>query len=127
MMMLVASSAFAADVTGKWNATVQGPQGPVELVFDLKADGDKVSGAVGVAQMPGTAITDGKVKGNELTFKLPFPAGPAGGGAPGAAPPTIVIDYKGKVDGDTIDFTSTIAGAPGGPPVVTEFKANRAK
>jgi hypothetical protein len=39
-----ASSALAADVTDRWNAAIAAQQGNVELVFDLKSEGGKVTG-----------------------------------------------------------------------------------
>jgi hypothetical protein len=134
-LALFALPALAADsLTGKWSGTVQGGQGnDVPLVFDLKADGMKVTGTVTVTGgaaggMPATAITDGKIEGDKVSFKLPFSMGPAGGGGGGggAAPP-IVITYEGTLNGDELMIKSTFPGFGGGEPTVSEFTAKRVK
>jgi hypothetical protein len=71
--LLLAFSAFAADVTGTWNFEVNTDAGNGSPKFVLKQDGDKItgtySGALGEAKVTGT------VKGNEVT--LEFNAGAA--------------------------------------------------
>ncbi len=39
-----ALSVLAADVTGTWKATAEGPNGTMERTFVLKAEGDKLTG-----------------------------------------------------------------------------------
>ena len=41
--LAVAGVALAADPTGKWEATVETPRGEVTTVFDLTADGEKLT------------------------------------------------------------------------------------
>lgn len=68
--LILAVSAFAADVSGKWKATMQGPDGNgMELTFNFKVDGTKLTGTV-TSQMGDMAITDGKVDGNTITFTV---------------------------------------------------------
>ena len=44
-LALMATTLFAADVTGKWTAEVEGRNGQKRTqTFDLKTDGDKVTG-----------------------------------------------------------------------------------
>src|SRR5687767_616509 len=43
--------AAAPAIDGKWNATVDGGQGPMELVFDLKSAGEKLTGNLSMAMM----------------------------------------------------------------------------
>ncbi len=62
--------AFAADVTGKWKATTQSPDGQsMQLTFNLKQDGEKLTGAV-ESQMGEMPISDGKVTGDAITFTV---------------------------------------------------------
>lgn len=65
---LAASSLFAADLTGKWVAKMQTPNGDTrEMVMKLKADGEKLTGTVG--GMRGDAeITDGKISGDDVSW-----------------------------------------------------------
>jgi hypothetical protein len=62
--------AFAADVTGKWKARTEGPDGSqMDIVFDFKVDGDKLSGtATGpMGEMP---ISQGKLDGDNISFTV---------------------------------------------------------
>lgn len=59
MLALLAASALAADVAGKWTGTQQGREGrTMEITLNLKAEGAALSGTMG-SQMGETAITDG--------------------------------------------------------------------
>lgn len=111
-------------VTGKWNATVNAAQGPINLVLDLKPEGEKLTGTITVtgAEIPPMAITDGSIKGNDFAFKSSFSAGPDAGGMP-----PIVIDYKAKLNGDDLAIVSSVSMGPGTEPMVNEFTAKRAK
>ncbi|MBY0504982.1 MAG: hypothetical protein K2X03_13805 [Bryobacteraceae bacterium] len=68
VLALAASALFAADVTGKWVAKMQTPNGDTrDMVMKLKADGDKLTGTVG--GMRGDAeITDGKIAGDDVSW-----------------------------------------------------------
>jgi len=67
-LVLAATSMFAADLTGKWVAKMQTPNGDTrEMVMNLKADGEKLTGTVG--GMRGDAeITDGKIAGDDVSW-----------------------------------------------------------
>ncbi len=69
MVFVLAVSAFAADVAGKWTSSFDGPDGKMEIVFNFKVDGDKVSGSV-TTPHGDMAITDGTVKGDDITFTV---------------------------------------------------------
>ena len=67
---LVAACA-AADVTGKWKATMEGGGGPGEdMVFTFKQEGTKLTGVVSGGPMGEMPITEGKVEGNNISFVL---------------------------------------------------------
>lgn len=122
--MILLSSPAWADLTGKWTASVDSPMGgeQIQLEFDLKADGNALSGSVAAAGMPLGTITDGKIDGSDVSFKLPMTMM----GAPEGAP-SIVIDYTGKLEGDELALVSTFSGGPGGEAMVTELTAKRAQ
>ena len=94
---------WAADVTGKWTAEVQGRGGnTMTVTMNLKADGNALTGTVS-GRNGDTDISDGKIDGNNLAF-------------------TVVREfngnqfkqnYKGTLDGDTIHFTVTMEGGQG--------------
>ncbi|MBI1764898.1 MAG: hypothetical protein HYR56_26100 [Acidobacteria bacterium] len=110
--------AWAADVNGKWTAEVPGRQGAMQtMTMTFKAEGSKLTGTVS-GQQGDTAISDGKVEGNDISFTVvrEFNGN------------SIKQVFKGKLAGDEIKFTRSTEGAPGGqarPPV--EFTAKRAK
>ena len=68
-MLVLSSIAFCADVTGKWKATLQGQNGTMEIVYDFKMDGSKLTGTV-ASPRGETPISDGKVEGNEISFVI---------------------------------------------------------
>lgn len=89
MALMLAVSAFAADVTGKWKATTEGPNGQMELTFDLKTDGDKVTGTA-TGPMGDMPITEGSLKGDQITFTV--------------ATDQFKVVHKGKVSGDEMQL-----------------------
>src|SRR5215813_954309 len=89
------TAVWAADVTGKWTAQVPGQNGQTrETTFNLKADGDKLTGTVSGRQGD-TPISDGKVSGDDISFTV----------VRNFQGNDIKLVYKGKVKGDEIAFT----------------------
>ena len=107
--------AYAADISGKWVAQVQGQGGQTrEQTFTFKVEGSKLTGTVSGMQGAENPISDGKIAGNDVSF-------------------TVVANfngnevkslYKGTVAGDEIKFTRTREGGNRPP---QEFTAKRAK
>ena len=102
---------LAADVTGKWTTTISTQIGELAYTYEFKVDGEKLTGKA-KSQFGDLDITDGKIKGDEITFveTVEFNGGP------------IRIEYKGKVVGDEIKFTRQVADF-----ATEEFVAKRAK
>ncbi len=77
----------SANVTGKYNWTFEGPQGDMEFTFDLKQEGNKITGTV--SGFGGdNEISDGTVsKDGAITFKVSRDFG----GRP------MVTTYTGKI------------------------------
>ncbi|QOY90538.1 hypothetical protein [Paludibaculum fermentans] len=69
LMLTMAVSAFAADVAGKWKATMEGPNGSMQLTFDLKVDGNKITGKAS-GEMGEMKITDGTIDGDRISFAI---------------------------------------------------------
>ena len=107
IVLLTLTSAWAADVTGKWTshiAAAQG-QGDSDITLVLKVVDDKVTGTINNTLVPGEVeINDGKITGEEISFSLKRNIG---------GTETTVV-WKGKISGDEIKFTRT-QGAAGGP------------
>jgi hypothetical protein len=101
-LALLASSAFAllatvraADIDGKWKAEFDSQIGKQIYVFDLKADGDKLTGKASAdrqGQKSDTEIKNGKVTKDEVSFSEPIKL----------QDQEIVIEYKGKIAGDEL-------------------------
>jgi len=67
---LLAAAAFAADVSGKWTAEMQGRDGQtMTSTFNLKADGATLTGTVS-GRMGETPITNGKIDGDTISFDV---------------------------------------------------------
>jgi hypothetical protein len=117
--VLTSLPALASNIEGKWNATVDGgPAGPIELVFEFKAEGEKLTGNLSAAMMPApTPISDGVIKGEDVSFKLSI--------AMMEGAPPLVISYVGKVKGDELNLNSVLDMGQG--PVETPVLAKRAK
>lgn len=67
--LVVSATAWAADVTGKWVGSVESPQGPIELTYDLKMDGEVVTGTI-TSAMGSVAIDKGRLSGDLLTYEV---------------------------------------------------------
>ena len=100
---IAAAMVWAADVTGKWSADFQGPNGnTMHSTMNLKADGDKLTGSV--QGFGGEAdISDGKVDGNNISFSVTREVNGN----------QFKMNYKGTVEGDVIHFTVTREGGQG--------------
>jgi hypothetical protein len=105
MAALFVAGAAAADVDGKWTGRAPGRQGDSEVTFNFKADGGKLSGTIANAFMGNTEILDGRISGDEITFKQVLERGER----------KITFKYKGTLKGDEIEFTRELDAAPGGP------------
>jgi opacity protein-like surface antigen len=118
--VLTAVPALAADVAGKWNGQVPAAQGQAEsaITFIFKVDGDNLTGTLNNSQQPGDVeLKEGKVTGDDITFSLTRNIG---------GTDTKVV-WKGKIAGDEIKFTRSVAGAAGPGGAATEITAKRAK
>ena len=74
MTIGMAASAFAADVTGKWVGNVETPNGPIELTYEFKAEGEALNGTVASA-MGSLPLDKGKIAGNVLTYEVALEGG----------------------------------------------------
>lgn len=118
-LALAVVPAQAAAIDGKWKTTVDaGPQGRVELVFDLKATGKKLDGTLSGPILPAPApLVDGVVDGNQVSFALTM--------AIVQGMPPVLISYSGRVQGDELTLAATVDMGQG--PIVTPVVARRDK
>jgi hypothetical protein len=99
-------TALAADVDGTWVSEFQGRGGEtMKSTYTFKAEGSTLTGTMSGPMGGENAITDGTIKGDEISFavKMDF-----GGNA-------MTMKYKGKVAGDEIKLTMEMEGGMGGP------------
>jgi hypothetical protein len=111
MVMAWAGCAYAADPTGTWKATFDTQIGEQHYTYELKADGEKLTGKA-TNDRGATEIAEGTVKGDDIFFveNLNF------------QDQKLRIEYTGKVSGDEIKFTRKV-----GDFATEEFVAKRAK
>ena len=117
--VLTAVPALAADVAGKWVGQVPAVQGQPEstIAFVFKVDGENLTGTLNNSQQPGDVeLKEGKVTGDDITFSLTRNIGGT----------DMQVVWKGKIAGDEIKFTRSLAGAAGPGGGTTEITAKRA-
>lgn len=104
MLLALCVPAFAADVDGKWTGSVAGMNGPMDVNFTFKADGEKLTGTTTGLDGSDVAIADGKITadGKNVTFKVTLDFG----GMP------FVLNYKGAVTPAEIKLSAEITGMP---------------
>jgi hypothetical protein len=89
-LLSVAVSATGLD--GTWKGSVETPNGPMELTFVFKADGEALTGTVGSA-MGELPLENGKVEGDTATFDVSVEGS--------------TIKHEARRDGDTIAIKAT--------------------
>ena len=114
LLSLWACAAVAADISGNWKATAEGPNGQMERTFTFKVDGNKVTGETTSSMLGKSTITDGKIEGDTVSFSI----------TANFNGDEMKIDYKGKIAADEIKLTSSSA-ALGGQSI--EWLAKREK
>src|SRR4030095_7759487 len=115
IMFACALSALAADANGKWKAEFESQVGAQKYTFELKVEGEKLTGKAFFERMnqKGEAeLLEGKVKGDEIFFveKVSVQGN------------ELRIEYKGKLSGDEISFTRKV-----GDIATVQFVAKRVK
>lgn len=101
-----ATVALGADVSGKWTAQMQGPNGQArDITFNFTVSGDQLTGTVTTPRGE-NQISDGKINGNQITFNqvVEFNGN------------QMKIQYTGTLsdDGNSIEFTRSFEGRRGG-------------
>ena len=125
ILLVVALSAFAADVTGKWTYEAPGrggnPGRPTTIT--LKASGSTLTGSIpgfargGGEAPPATEISNGKIDGDKISFEVKR----------NFQGTDMVTKYDGSVTGDEMKLKITQPGMNGGDPRVSDVVAKREK
>lgn len=96
----------AAGIDGKWQAEVPGRDAPVPVTFDLKAEGETLTGTISADVVGNTEIQDGKVDGETVSFVQVLTRGQR----------QIRFQYEGKLAGDSLELTRTLVRPAGRAP-----------
>lgn len=95
LAMALASFGRAADIDGKWQAEFDSQIGVQKYVFDLKAEGEKLTGTAASERMERKStveLKDGRIAKDEVSFVEPLKF----------EDQEIRIEYKGRVVGDEL-------------------------
>jgi autotransporter translocation and assembly factor TamB len=109
LLAAISLTAFAADVTGNWKASLETPNGSMEFTYVLKADGNAVTGTI-QSQMGDMKIDEGKIDGDKISFSV-------------TVENMGKISYNGTVKGDEMTLNFTFGGGgdmPPMPPIVAK-------
>ena len=102
-ILLLAVFAFGADIDGKWSGSIAGMDGNAMTIgFTFKAEGTALTG-VHIVNGQETAIKDGKIDGNNISFTVTLDLGGQ----------QTKIPHKGAISGDQIKMTYEMMGQPG--------------
>jgi hypothetical protein len=101
-LLLLAVSAFAADVDGKWSGSVHTDNGDFPVTFNFTAAGAVLNGTMSGPDGGDIAIKDGMIDGANISFWLNLDFG---GNA-------MKLTYKGVVASDQIKITVDVGGMP---------------
>jgi hypothetical protein len=118
-LLAIGTAVQAADATGTWGWTRPGRNGGADqkMTLKLKADGEKLTGTLSSPGRDGqateTAIADGKVKGDEVSFTVTREFNNN----------KMVSKYSGKVSADTIK--GKIESERNGQPQSRDWEAKR--
>jgi hypothetical protein len=69
-LMFAATTAWAADADGNWVGSLDTPGGAVEVAFQFKVDGTKLTGTTVGPDGTALELKQGKVEGNKLSFSM---------------------------------------------------------
>lgn len=95
ILIATLASASAADIAGKWKTEFESQIGPIKILFEFKADGEKLTGKSFVErqdQKIEAEIKNGKIVKDEVSFTEPMKF----------QDQEIMIEYKGKLVGDEL-------------------------
>jgi hypothetical protein len=112
LLLALSSAAVAADINGKWKATMEGQMGTMEMNFTFKVDGEKITGTMSSEMMGEQKISEGAIKGDDVSFAVAMES-PMG---------AMTITFKGKVAGDEMKLTMQFGEMGGRELTLTRVK-----
>jgi hypothetical protein len=112
LLAATALQAHAADLTGTWKAVFTGPlmdrpKMVSEMIFDLKTDGDKLTGTAHIGNWPGDGpVLDGKIAGDRFSFTFIGKSPWTSGGPEGNASGLPRLTFRGTLQGNEMKLTA---------------------
>jgi len=110
LFVLFTLNLSAAGITGTWKATAKTQNGTIKRTFVFNQDGTKLTSKTTSDRWGTSAIQDGKIDGDTLSFTVMVDIEVT----------TVKISFKGTVQGDVINMTAEFDGR------TLEFTAKRA-
>jgi len=103
LVLLLASAVASANaVDGNWTGSIDSPNGPVQLSFLFKVDGNALTGSSTGPDGNTTQLKNGKVDGDKIAFDISVDLG----GNP------VTFNYTGVVSGAEIKLHTDFMGQP---------------
>ncbi len=100
LFAMFAFAASAADISGNWTGTAEGPQGTLQRTFTFHQEGSKLTGETSSQFTGKSAIQDGKVEGDAVSFFIN--ASIQGN--------DVTLTYRGRIASDAIKLRSEFGG-----------------
>ena len=100
-LLLLAVSAFAADIDGKWAGTIATPNGDFPQTFTFKANGATLTGSLMIMEGMEIPIAEGKIDGNNISFSVTLDFGMP-----------FKLTYTGVVSGSDLKVKADANGMP---------------
>jgi hypothetical protein len=101
-LLLATTSAFAADIDGKWVGSIDSPQGAMMINYTFKSEGNTFTGTTAAPDGSELPIKDGKIEGNKVSFTLTLDFG--------QGPTTFV--YTGEVSATDLKLHTSFMDMP---------------
>lgn len=118
LLAVLSACATVPTPAGKWTADIDTPQGPMKIGYEFQVDGNNLTGTTTNDFMGAIPISEGMVKGKDLSFKVKM----EGGGF------SMTSVYTGMLEDDKLKLNMKFEGTPPpGAPESMDIVAERVK
>jgi len=112
ILLVLASAALAADITGDWSGTMAMGDNQVTLTYNFKQDGNKLTGTVTTPHGDPLPLVDGKVDGDKVSFAVNVDMNGS----------IAKFVSSGTIQGEEIAITTKVESGPDFPPISMTLK-----
>jgi hypothetical protein len=102
LLLLASTVSFATAADGKWTGSIDSPNGPVQLSFLFKTEGNTLTGSSTGPDGNSTMLKNGKVDGDKISFDISVDLQ----GSP------VTFNYTGVVSDKEIKLHTDFMGQP---------------